>query len=130
MGTLSTSNIFLLISYAVVCIAIGIWSTFKQKDNDFLIAGRKLTTFGFVASVVAGYIGGNSLVAYTAFVYQYGLSAISLFVGTSIGFLLFIYYALRIRRIGKEKKFYPAMPFISTGCLFGLGVVYLINYLI
>jgi presenilin-like A22 family membrane protease len=32
--------------------------------------------------------------------------------------------------IGKEKKFYPAMPFISTGCLFGLGVVYLINYLI
>ncbi|MBT3207006.1 MAG: sodium:solute symporter family protein [Bacteroidetes bacterium] len=105
MGTLSTSNIFLLISYAVVCIAIGIWSTFKQKDNDFLIAGRKLTTFGFVASVVAGYIGGNSLVAYTAFVYQYGLSAISLFVGTSIGFLLFIYYALRIRRIGKEKKF-------------------------
>ena len=105
MPKLSTSNIILLISYAVVCIAIGIWSALKQKDDDFLIAGRKLTTLGFIASVVAGYIGGNSLVAYTAFVYQYGISAISLFVGTAIGFLLFIYYALRIRRVGKEKKF-------------------------
>jgi presenilin-like A22 family membrane protease len=27
--------------------------------------------------------------------------------------------------IGKEKKFYPAMPFISSGCLLGLGVIYL-----
>ena len=29
--------------------------------------------------------------------------------------------------IGKEKKFYPAMPFISAGCLLGLGLVYLIS---
>ena len=26
----------------------------------------------------------------------------------------------------KEKKFYPAMPFISAGCFVGLGVVYLL----
>ena len=29
--------------------------------------------------------------------------------------------------IGKEKKFYPAMPFISTGCLLGLAIIYLIS---
>ena len=29
--------------------------------------------------------------------------------------------------IGKEKKFYPAMPFISTGCLIGLAIIYLIS---
>lgn len=28
-----------------------------------------------------------------------------------------------------EKKFYPAMPFISTACLLGLGLIYLIQYL-
>ena len=30
----------------------------------------------------------------------------------------------------KEKKFYPAMPFISVGCFIGLGVIWLISYLI
>lgn len=28
-----------------------------------------------------------------------------------------------------EKKFYPAMPFISIACLLGLGLIYLIQYL-
>jgi presenilin-like A22 family membrane protease len=32
--------------------------------------------------------------------------------------------------IGKPKKFYPAMPFISAGCLLGLGVVYILTYLV
>jgi len=31
---------------------------------------------------------------------------------------------------GKEKKFYPAMPFISAGCFLGLGTIYLISFLI
>ena len=30
----------------------------------------------------------------------------------------------------KEKKFYPAMPFISAGCFLGLGIVLLIGLLI
>ena len=29
-----------------------------------------------------------------------------------------------------EKKFYPAMPFIGAGCFIGLGLIYLIQYLI
>jgi len=33
-------------------------------------------------------------------------------------------------KIGKEKKFYPAMPFISSGCLIGLAVLYLLNYIL
>lgn len=32
--------------------------------------------------------------------------------------------------IADEKKFYPAMPFISAGCFLGLGVVWLIELLI
>lgn len=30
---------------------------------------------------------------------------------------------------GKEKKFYPAMPFIGAGCFIGLGVVWLLSLL-
>lgn len=37
------------------------------------------------------------------------------------GLALLLYYA-------EEKKFYPAMPFISAGCLMGLGVVWAVMY--
>ncbi len=38
------------------------------------------------------------------------------------GLAVLLYYA-------EEKKFYPAMPFISAGCLVGLGVVWIISLL-
>ena len=103
---LTTFDLILLIGYAVICILIGILSSRHQKDEDYLIAGRKLGLWGFMASVVASYIGGAAIVAFTAYVYQFGISAIAVFIGTSIGFLLFIPYAKKLRKIGEEKKFF------------------------
>ncbi len=103
---LTAFDLALLIGYAVVCILIGILSSRKQKDEDYLIAGRKLGLWGFMASVVASYIGGAAIVAFTAYVYQFGISAIAVFIGTSIGFLLFIPYAIKLRKLGEEKKFF------------------------
>ncbi len=70
----------MLIAYAVVCIIIGLVSTKGNKDDDFLIAGRKIGLFGFVSTVVASYIGGAAIVAYSAYVYKFGISAIAVFV--------------------------------------------------
>ncbi|MFA7138734.1 MAG: hypothetical protein WC151_09465, partial [Bacteroidales bacterium] len=103
---LTLFDLILLISYAVICILIGIISSRHQKDDDYLIAGRKLGIWGFMASVVASYIGGAAIVAFTAYVYQYGISAMAVFIGTSIGFLLFIPYAKKLRRIGAEKQLF------------------------
>ncbi len=103
---LTTLDLALLIGYAVICILIGIVSSRNQKDEDYLIAGRKLGLWGFMTSVVASYIGGAAIVAFTAYVYQFGISAIAVFIGTSLGFLLFIPYAKKLRKIGKEKKFF------------------------
>lgn len=102
---LSTLDLSLLIVYALVCIAIGFWSSRKQKDEDFMIAGRTLKLGGFITSVVASYIGGAAIVAYTAYVYDFGISAIAVFIGTSAGFLIFIPYALKLRDKSSEKKF-------------------------
>lgn len=102
---LSTIDLLLLILYALVCIGIGLWSSRKQKDEDFLIAGRQLNLWGFVTSVVASYIGGAAIVAYTAYVYNFGISALAVFIGTSIGFLIFIPYSLKLRKISGEKRF-------------------------
>lgn len=106
MGSLSTADFIMLVVYALICVGIGLWSSRRQKEEDYLIAGRNMSLYGFMSSVVASYIGGAAIVAYTAFVYQFGLAAMMVFVGTAIGFLVFIPYAMRLRKISFENKFY------------------------
>ncbi len=103
---LSWLDLGLLIIYTLVCIGIGLWNSRKQADADFLIAGRSLNQWGFVTSVVASYIGGAAIVAYAAYVYNFGISAIAVFVGTSLGFLFFIPYAKKLRKTGADERFY------------------------
>lgn len=102
---LSVLDVALLALYALACLFIGIRASRKQHDEDFMIAGRHLNTWGFITSVVASYIGGAAIVAYTAYVYRFGISAIAVFLGTSLGFLLFIRYALKLRKTGEEQGF-------------------------
>ncbi len=98
-------SIIVLSGYAVATLLIGIFASHKQTDTDYLIAGRKMGMAGFVFSGVASYIGGAAIVAYSAFVYKFGISALSVYGGTAIGFLLFIPYALRLRRHSEQKKY-------------------------
>ncbi len=102
---LSTLDLLLLVLYALVCIGIGFWSSRSKKDEDYLIAGRRMSYLGFVSSVVASYIGGAAVVAYSAYVYEFGISAIAVFLGTAAGFLVFIPYALKLRLISGKQRF-------------------------
>ncbi len=99
-------DIILLALYAFTCLGIGLYASRRKTDSDFMIAGRKIGIIGFVTSVVASYIGGAALVAYTAYVYRFGISAIAVFAGTAIGFIVFIPYARKLRRYSGEKQFY------------------------
>jgi Na+/proline symporter len=98
-------NLAMLIGYALICIAIGLISTKGNRDEDYLIAGRKIGLFGFVSTVVASYIGGAAIVAYSAYVYKFGISALTVFLGTAAGFLIFIPYALKLRKYSTKKQF-------------------------
>ncbi len=102
---LSLFNLSMLIVYALVCIIIGLISTKGNRDDDYLIAGRKIGFLGFVFTVVASYIGGAAIVAYSAYVYKFGISAIAVFIGTAAGFLIFIPYALKLRKYSTKKQF-------------------------
>ena len=99
-------DIILLVMYALTCLGIGLYASRRKTHSDFMIAGRKIGIIGFVTSVVASYIGGAALVAYTAYVYRFGISAIAVFVGTAIGFIVFIPYALKLRKFSGEREFY------------------------
>lgn len=99
-------QIIYLVIYVIITLVIAFVGSKKRSDEDYLIAGRNVGIIGFVTSVVASYIGGAALVAYAAYVYQFGISAIAVFLGTMIGFLVFIPYARKIRKVGSENGFY------------------------
>ena len=125
-------DIILLILYALTCLGIGLYASRRKTDSDFMIAGRKIGIVGFVTSVVASYIGGAALVAYTAYVYRFGISAIAVFAGTAAGFLIFIPYALKLRKFSGEKQFYTLSDWFNfkMGKIVGLAsaVILLIVY--
>jgi Na+/proline symporter len=103
--TSTTISLLILAAYAVITLLIGLFSSRGQSSAGYLIAGRKMKIWGFVFSGVASYIGGAAIVAYSAFVYQFGITALSVFAGTAIGFLLFIPYAVKLRKKSQEKKY-------------------------
>ncbi len=134
-------TIIVLVTYAVVTLGIGLLASKNQNKSDYLIAGRKMGLLGFIFSGVASYIGGAAIVAYSAFVYQFGISAISVFVGTAIGFLVFIPYAIKLKRQGDKKQYLTLSDLIfdkfdkktgtlSAGILFIVYVGILLNQFI
>ncbi|MCH8014214.1 MAG: hypothetical protein IH823_05425 [Candidatus Dadabacteria bacterium] len=53
-------NLSLVVTYALVCILIGVLAAKKKKSDDYLIAGRKIGTFSFISSTLATFFGGSS----------------------------------------------------------------------
>jgi len=106
-------DIILLALYTLICLGIGLHASRRKTDSDFMIAGRKIGLIGFVTSVVASFIGGAALVAYTAYVYRFGISAIAVFLGTAIGFIVFIPYALKLRKFSGKKEFYTLSDWLN-----------------
>ncbi|MFQ5620475.1 MAG: sodium:solute symporter [Candidatus Nanoarchaeia archaeon] len=135
---LSNFDIGLLVAYAIVCIGIGVWSSRKNKSSDYLTAGRSLTTWQFIATTVASVIGGGSIVAYCAYVYQFGISAIMAWMGNTVGAILFIYYAKKLRSLVDKHNFHTLSDYfylkfnkkagmLSAAIIFIAYIGYLVN---
>ena len=124
---------WLLALYTLITIIIAVVGSRKRTTEDFLIAGRKVGTLGFTTSVVASYIGGAALVAFSAYVFRFGLSALFVFLGTAVGFILFIPYAKKLKSWSDEKVTYTMMDWFyikydkKTGTL--TTIVLMIVYL-
>lgn len=102
------SILFFLLFIAVVVI-IGIVSSRKETEDDFMIAERSVEGTKVAATMSAAFFDGAFLAVYIAYVYQYGFSAIWLFVGLALGLLLLKKYAGRIKQQADKLKVY-SMP--------------------
>jgi SSS family solute:Na+ symporter len=106
--SLTLSAIFFF-AYIAVSIVIGIVASRKETEEEFMIAGRGVHGLLLMATMAAGWFDGVTLSIYMAYIYQFGLPALSLFIGISFGFLLFRRFSVRIKRIADEHKVY-SMP--------------------
>jgi SSS family solute:Na+ symporter len=95
--------------YIAVAVIIGIVSSRKETEEDFMIAERKVKGVQLAATFSATFFDGSVLAVYIAYVYQYGFSAIWLFIGLALGFLLLRKYAGKIKQKADELQVY-SMP--------------------
>src|SRR3989344_4145697 len=102
------SIIFFLL-YIVALVIIGIIASRKSTEDDFMIAERKVEGAQVAATMSAAFFDGAFLAIYIAYVYQYGFSAIWLFIGLALGLLLLKKYAGKIKQKADELKVY-SMP--------------------
>jgi len=121
-------TIVLVFLFFAVSLAIGYLASKKEDAEGYLIANRKLGLFQSVMTLSGSFIGAMTLLVYTAFVFTYGISAMWIFVGFIIGFIIFTFFALHIKKISKDKKFYTMADYFDYR--FGRTVAFWIIFVI
>ncbi len=102
-----TLMIIFFLVYIAIVIAIGIITSRKETEEDFMIADRKVAGIQVAATMSAGFFDGAVLSIYLAYIYQYGISAAWLFVGLALGFILLRRrYASMIKQKADETNSY------------------------
>ena len=102
-------SFFFFIVYIAAVVLIGWFASRKETEEGFMIADRKVAGLMLAATMSAGFFDGATLSVYLAYIYQFGLSAIWLFIGLGFGFLCLRWFAPRIKEKADTFKIYT-MP--------------------
>lgn len=106
MNELSQLDLLLIGLYVAVCLFVGWRSSRKESTEGFLLADRKLGTFENVATMLASKVGGGMFLTAVAFIYMYGASILFAYLGVSLGYLIFLRIAVKLRQLSEEKLYY------------------------
>lgn len=89
-----------ILGYLLLLAAIGAYKSRDVKDqDDFSVAGRSLSPWVMVCTMLAVWIGTGSIVGNAEQTYQRGMAALILPIGTFIGMILLSLIARRTRNI-------------------------------
>ena len=122
-------SILFFLLYIAIVVTIGVISSRKETEDDFMIAERQVQGVQVAATMSASSFDGATLAIYLAYVYQYGFSAIWLFIGIAIGFLFVRKYAWKIKQKADELKVYSMPEYFfrvfgkRNGLMFSLFIV-------
>lgn len=97
--------------YGVLVIALAFWARSSHSVESYLLAGRSVSTLG-VGAATFSLVGGGELVALTALAFQFGASAICLFIGYAAGFFVLGLLSSRIRGAADSRIFISLPDFM------------------
>jgi len=139
--TISQIDIGLILGYIVIVLALGFLSARKQSPDEFLTHGRSLNLFQFITTVSASFIGGGAIVAYGAYVFEFGIVAFSLYIALFFSMIAFSRFAPKLRQEGHAHDhmtladyFYihvgPRAGMTSSLVLFAVFFLFIVNQFI
>lgn len=97
--------------YVVVVLYLGYRASKKETSEEFLIGGRSVEVFANTASIVSSRTGTGALITFVAWVYVFGFPALSFFIGISLGLLLFIPFAIKLKK--ESDNYYTLSDYFS-----------------
>ncbi|GAB3493720.1 sodium:solute symporter family protein [Nocardiopsis coralliicola] len=103
---MQTTHLIILAVYLLVMVGIGLYCARSSKlagGDDFLFAGRRLSTPVMIATLLVTWVGSGTIIGGANFAYTYGPAAgLVFFAGTPLGILVLLLAARRIRRAAKH----------------------------
>ena len=116
--------------YVLFLIGVGIYKSRSVKSqDDFMVAGRKTSTFFLIGTLVSTWIGTGSLFGGAGLAFRMGFSQLWMSAGAWIAIVIVYFLAHRVRRISQytvsdilEKRYNSVARLLGT-------VVIIIAYL-
>ena len=94
--------VVVILVYLVVLLGFNIYRSLQVKNqDDFMVAGRGLSVWVMVFTLICTWIGSGTFIAGAEFAYRAGFSAIWLAVGAWVGIILIYFLAAKIRTFGE-----------------------------
>ena len=93
---------WVIICYLLVLIAVGAFRSRQVKtQDDFMVAGRKLSAKVLVGTLLATWIGSGSIFAVAGLAYDKGFAALWFDVGVWVAIIVLYLIAGKARRLGQ-----------------------------
>ena len=111
-----------IVAYIVVMLAVGVWKSRTTKtQEDFMVAGRSVSTWYLVGTLVCTWIGSGSLFGGAGLAFREGLGDLWMSAGAWVGIAIVYFLAHRVRRIAQytvadilEKRYTAAARVLGT----------------
>jgi len=93
---------WVIIAYLMILIGVGVYrSKFVKTQDDFMVAGRKLSAKVLVGTLLATWIGSGSIIAGAGLAYDKGFPALWFDAGVWAALVILFLIAGRVRRFAQ-----------------------------
>jgi SSS family solute:Na+ symporter/sodium/proline symporter len=91
-----------IVLYVAVLLGVGVWkSRTTRTQDDFMVAGRTVSTWYLVGTLVCTWIGSGSLFGGAGLAFREGIGDLWMSAGAWVGIVLVYFLAHRVRRIAQ-----------------------------